>query len=41
MSEYDNYERLKPFDAKEGTTIGETSVIPPEDNDQKLYFYDI
>jgi hypothetical protein len=38
--EYDNWERLKKFGPKEGTTIGDTSVIPPEDNDQKLYFYD-
>jgi macrodomain Ter protein organizer (MatP/YcbG family) len=38
--EYDTWERLKKFGPKEGTTIGETSVIPPEDNDQKLYFYD-
>lgn len=39
--EYDNWERLKPFDAKEGTTEGESMVIPTEDNDQKLYFYDV
>lgn len=38
--EYDNWERLKAFDAKEGTTVGDTPVIPTEDNDQKLYFYD-
>lgn len=38
--EYDNWERLKQFDPKEGTTVGETPVIPTEDNDQKLYFYD-
>ena len=34
--EYDNFERLKPFDAKPGTTVGETFVIPPEDNDTKF-----
>lgn len=41
FTEYDNWERLKPFDAKEGTTIGDSFVIPLEDNDQKLYFYDL
>lgn len=39
--EYDNWERLKPFDAKKGTTEGETLVLPIEDNDQKLVFYDV
>ncbi len=39
--EYDNWERLKQFDPKEGTTVGDTQVIPMEDNDQKLYFYDV
>jgi hypothetical protein len=29
--EYDNYERLKPFDPKE--YVGETMVSPIEDND--------
>lgn len=32
---------MKPFDPKAGTTEGDTTVIPPEDNDQKLYFYDV
>lgn len=41
MMEYDNFERLKPFQAKKGTTVGETPIIPTEDNDQKLYFYDV
>lgn len=41
MLEYDNFERLKPFNPKEGTTVGETNIYPPEDNDQKLYFYDV
>jgi hypothetical protein len=40
FTEYDNWERLKPFDPKDGTTVGDTPVIPTEDNDQKLYFYD-
>lgn len=39
--QYDNWERLKKFEPKEGTTVGDTFVIPQEDNDQKLYFYDI
>lgn len=39
--EYDNWERLKQFDPKDGTTVGDTQVIPMEDNDQKLYFYDV
>ena len=38
--EYDTFERFKKFDAKEGTTCGETFIVPPEDNDQKFYFYD-
>ncbi len=38
---YDNFERLKQFDAKEGTTVGDSPVIPTEDNDTKLYFYDV
>ena len=41
FTEYDNWERLKPFDPKEGTTVGDSLVIPTEDNDQKLYFYDV
>ena len=41
FTEYDNWERLKPFDPKEGSTVGETPVIPTEDNDMKLYFYDV
>jgi hypothetical protein len=41
LNEFDNWERLKPFDPAPGTTAGETFVIPLEDNDQKLYFYDI
>lgn len=39
--EYDNFERFKPFEPKKGTYVGETFAIPPEDNDQKFYFYDI
>jgi hypothetical protein len=41
FTEYDNWERLKQFDPKEGSTEGETPVIPTEDNDMKLYFYDV
>lgn len=32
---------MKPFEPAEGTTVGGTSVIPMEDNDQKPIFYDI
>lgn len=39
--EYDNYERLKRLEPKKGTTVGDSPVIPMEDNDQKLYFYDL
>ena len=31
--DFDNYERIKPFMAKEGTTVGDTFIIPTEDND--------
>lgn len=41
FTEYDNWERLKPFDAKDGTTVGDTPVIPTEDNDLKMLFYDV
>lgn len=41
FTEYDNWERLKPFDAKDGTTVGDTPVIPSEDNDLKFLFYDV
>lgn len=40
MTEYDNWERFKPFKAKKGTTVGSTPIIPYEDNDQKLQFFD-
>ena len=33
LVQYDNFERLKRMAPKEGTTAGETTVIPPEDND--------
>lgn len=38
---WDNFERLKKFQPKEGTTVGDTNIIPQEDNDMKLYFYDV
>ena len=41
LIEYDNWERLKPFTAKKGTTVGGTQYIPLEDNDQKPVFYDL
>jgi hypothetical protein len=37
----DDFERFKPFQAKEGTTVGSTTVFPIEDNDQRCVFYDI
>ena len=39
MVEYDNFERLKPFDPTE--YAGETPAIPTEDNDMKLQFFDV
>lgn len=41
FTQYDNWERLKKFDAKEGTTVGDSHFFPLEDNDTKLYFYDL
>jgi len=41
FTQYDNFERLKQFDPKDGTTIGDTLAIPMEDDDTKLYFYDV
>ncbi|CDW76795.1 UNKNOWN [Stylonychia lemnae] len=41
MVEYDNFERLKPYAAKEGTTVGSTPILPIEDTDTKPFFYDI
>lgn len=40
FTDYTNWERLRPFTPKEGTTVGDTKIIPDEDNDQKLVFYD-
>lgn len=41
LVEYDNFERLKPFAPKEGSTVGSTPVLPIEDTDVKPFFYDI
>ena len=41
LHQYDTWERLKPFEPKPGSTAGDSFVIPTEDNDQKLYFYDV
>ena len=38
---YDNFERMKPFQPKEGTTVGEGHVVPVQDTDTKLNFYDV
>lgn len=40
FTEYSDWERLKNFKPEEGTTVGITNLVPLEDNDQKLYFYD-
>lgn len=39
--ETDTFERLKPFQPKKGTTKGPTNIIPIQDNDTKLFFYDV
>jgi hypothetical protein len=41
LFEIDNFERFKQYQAKPGTTVGETPIFPVEDNDQKFQFYDI
>lgn len=41
MFETDNFERFKQYNAKPGTTVGESPIFPIEDNDQKFQFYDI
>jgi hypothetical protein len=38
---FDNFERLKKFKSKKGTTIGVTKIIPMQDNDEAWDFYDI
>lgn len=33
LVEYDQYERFKPFQPKKGSTVGDSLIIPLEDND--------
>lgn len=37
----DNFERMKPLTAKKEHVVGTTSVIPMNDNDEQLHFYDL
>jgi hypothetical protein len=37
----DNFERLKPFTADKKNVVGTTPVVPLDDNDELLHFYDI
>lgn len=41
LYEVDTYERLKPFIPKKENVVGTTTVIPMDDNDEVLHFYDI
>lgn len=40
LYEHDNFERMKPYMAKTGDVEGQTTVIPQDDDDSKLHFYD-
>jgi len=37
----DTYERLKPFIPSDKDVVGTTTLIPMDDNDEILHFYDI
>jgi hypothetical protein len=41
LYETDNFERMKPFQAKKADVVGMSTVIPLQDNDEVLQFYDI
>jgi len=41
MHDTDTFERLKKFAPKKGTTVGGSTLIPREDNDEKYEFFDI
>ena len=41
LYEIDNWERMKPFTAKQKDVVGNSTVIPMDDNDETLKFYDI
>ena len=40
LYKYDNFERLKPLMPKKGSTVGTTTIIPTQDTDEKLVFFD-
>ncbi len=33
FTQVDNFERMKPYEAKAGSTVGNTPIFPLEDND--------
>ena len=41
LREVDNFERMKPFQAKKEDVVGSTTVIPMDDTDGVLHFNDI
>jgi len=41
LYETNTFERTKPFAAKKKDVVGDTTVIPMDDDDGKLKFYDI
>lgn len=41
LCETDNFERMKPFQAKKKDVVGDTTVVPMDDNDGVLHYYDI
>lgn len=41
LYEIDNWERMKPFSAKTKDVVGNSTVIPMDDNDETLKFYDV
>lgn len=40
MYENDNFERMKPYMAKGKDVEGQTTVVPVDDNDALLHWYD-
>lgn len=41
LYETDNFERMKPYVAKDKDVVGTSTVVPLDDNDGALHFYDI
>lgn len=41
LYQYDNFERMKPHTAKAKHVVGSSTVVPMDDNDETLKFYDI